>query len=518
MGTPISANTGAGKMIARFAGLAFGWQYLISIVLALLVFLPIIGNTFVSDDHSVIKKVCIDGQLNTEGFFRPLSDITIYLNYLVFGLEPSGYFVFNIIIHALSALLLFQCCRRWQWTTDPDKQLLTAAIASLFFLVYPFHSESIVWLLGRASLLANTFAMLGLVIMVGNAREYVKIAGVCVCYFIAMTGYESAMVLPAMAFVWLLGSVSPLKRYLVWMSMLTLTLVLHLWLRIAVSGGIAGEYGSGFFDTSLVQIAMNSAKAAGRLFLPPMASVSGLLVLFLAVMLLTVIAVIALWRTIKHDRPAVVFFLQMAACCLIALLVPFYFGVSSHTSESDRFLHFPSFFFCVLLAFCLVNLLYPRPAWKAVVGCILVYFIICLQLTCLNWRKASEAVRILLNTIENHDKRGKLMIVNMPEEIDGAYIFRTAFNDALDLYQLQHDSLQVVNYIKRDSVLAFPGTLVASKQESGYFIQPNVLIVQNGNEGARKQDTVIVNCKEKDEVVYWDKKRWRRLEKAVNYR
>lgn len=521
MGIPINANTGAGKIVARFAGLTFGWQYLIFIVLAWLVFLPVIGNTFVSDDHIVIKRVCIEGHLNTEGFFRPLSDITIYLNYLAFGLHPFGYYLFNIVIHALSAVLLFQFCRRCQWTADPDKQLLTAAIASLFFLVYPFHSESIVWLLGRGSTMGNTLALLGLIIMVGNTRENVKITGVCTCYFIAMTGYESMMVFPAMVFIWLMGGGSPLKRYMVWMAMLTLTLFLHIWLRISVSGSITGDYGSVFFHTNLVEIAVSSAKAVGRLFLPPMASVKLLTVLFLTIMALIVLTAICLWRKIRHDQPARRFFLQMAASCLIALLVPFYFGVSSHTSESDRLLHFPSFFFCVLLAFGLVNLLYPKPALKMIMGSILVYFIVCLQLTCLNWRKASGAVRVLLNTIEQHDNRGKLYIVNMPEETEGAFIFRTGFRQALDIYHLPHDSLHVVNMIKRDSVLAFRGILEARQHEDGIFIQPNVFIVQNGKkqqEATDRRNVHTVNCNEYDEVLYWDKKKWIRLKKAAGYR
>jgi hypothetical protein len=221
-----------------------------------------------------------------------------------------------------------------------------------------------------------------------------------------------------------------------------------------------------------------------------------------------------LWQTIKKDKPAAKFFLQMLAFLLIALLVPFYLGVSTHTSESDRFLHFPSFFFCVLLSFILTNLLPRKPALPvAVIGC-MAYFIFFLQVTNNNWRKASAAVRNLLSTIEEHDQRGKLYIINLPDEIDGAFVFRIGLQEAMDIYKVKNDSLQVVNQVKRDSLIDSPGVLIARQDEQGIFVPPQIHIlrtedVQDGH--TANDGKFAIFCKQEDEVVYWNKKEWVRL-------
>src|SRR5690242_11342208 len=155
-----------GNWFMRFAKLPWYLQWLVTSVLALVVYWPILGNSFVADDHIVLKKVCIDKQLNVDGFFRPLSDITLYINYVINGLHPAGYYLWNILFHALDAVLLFHFCLRWRWTDNEHKQLLTAALGALLFLIYPFHTEPVVWILGRAALMGNTFAMLALVCMV----------------------------------------------------------------------------------------------------------------------------------------------------------------------------------------------------------------------------------------------------------------------------------------------------------------------------------------------------------------
>src|SRR5688572_30055184 len=159
------------KLLAVFS--RFNWllQWLILSLLALLLYIPVIGNYFVNDDFVVLKKVCLEKELNTEGFFRPLSDISIYANYIFSGFNPLAYTITSIVIHAFNALLLFHFCLRWPFTEDIKLKRLFAGIAAVFFLTYPFHNEPVVWLLGRASLLASTFAFMALAIITGSWKE-----------------------------------------------------------------------------------------------------------------------------------------------------------------------------------------------------------------------------------------------------------------------------------------------------------------------------------------------------------
>jgi hypothetical protein len=107
-----------GKLLTVFARSNWLLQWLILSLLALLLYIPVIGNYFVNDDFVVLRKVCLEKELNTDGFFRPLSDISIYANYLLNGFNPLGYTITSIVIHAFNALLLFHFCLRWHFNAQ----------------------------------------------------------------------------------------------------------------------------------------------------------------------------------------------------------------------------------------------------------------------------------------------------------------------------------------------------------------------------------------------------------------
>lgn len=500
------------KALAWFAQSSWWWQWLITSILALVLFAPIIGNSFVSDDFSVLKKVCIDRQLNINGFFRPLSDITLFINYLAGGFNPAGYYLTNILVHALDALLLFHFCRRWQWTPDAHKQLLFAGIAALLFLTYPFHSEPVVWILGRACLLANTFGILALVIMVSNWKESWKIAGVAVCYFVGMTGYESVMVLPAMVFVWLLAGKAVLRRHILWMLTLGLTLLAHFIIRVKASGGVTGEYGASLMDRDrdLLKLLTGVVKTTGRFFLPPMQQSRLMTMLFIIVAGIILFLLFSLWKRIRADRQAVYFLLSQFALLLLASLIPFFFTVSTHTSENDRFLHLPSFFLCAIMAFVTVTFFYPKKALLWVVAGITLYQVICLQLTLMNWRRASAAVVSILDRLKDREQGRNIYIVNLPEETEGAYIFRVGFREALIVHNIDTAGVIITNRAPRDILVPWPGILQPRKEKEDIFIPPSTYIRQRADGGATigEMNKPGIPIPPNSIIIYWNKQEW----------
>lgn len=499
------------KILIKFERFPWWLQWILTGVLAVILYMPITGNTFVSDDYFVLKKVCIDHKLNTDGFFRPLSDITLYLNYLAGGFNPIGYCLTNILVHALDTLLLFHFCRLWKWTEDSCKQLIFAGIAALLFLCYPFHSEPVVWILGRACLLANTFGIMALVVMVSDWKEPYKIASVAICYFIAMTAYESVMVLPAMILIWLIFDKASVRRCCIWMFAMALTLLGHFVLRIKASGNVAGEYGGRLLHFSFSDIIARTVKTTGRFLLPPMQHATTLAILFIITTIIVLFLLFRLWKALKNDRQALFFLLALFALLCIASLIPFVFGVSTHTSESDRFLHFPSFFLCGLIAFGLINLLYKKRALYWAVAGILLYQIVCLEITLTNWRKASETVTGLIDNIKKRAPGKKMYIINLPEEIEGAYVFRAGFTDALLLHRLDTTGIIVVNRLKRDTLLLWPEPWTPRRTDKGIFIPPSVYFQQKDPENAILKATDIgtdLFVSGNNIVIYWNKKNW----------
>jgi protein O-mannosyl-transferase len=82
--------------------------------------------------------------------YRPLTVLTFRLNYLLHELQPLGYHLVNLLLHAGVTLLYHSLCARL--LSRP-----AAALAALLFAVHPVHTEAVTGVVGRAELLASLF-------------------------------------------------------------------------------------------------------------------------------------------------------------------------------------------------------------------------------------------------------------------------------------------------------------------------------------------------------------------------
>ena len=82
--------------------------------------------------------------------YRPLTVLTFRLNYLVHELEPLGYHLVNIILHAGVTIMYHRLC-------SSLLSQASAAVAALLFAVHPVHTEAVTGVVGRAELLASLF-------------------------------------------------------------------------------------------------------------------------------------------------------------------------------------------------------------------------------------------------------------------------------------------------------------------------------------------------------------------------
>ena len=88
------------------------------------------------------------------GYWQPLTWLSLMLDFQIFGLNPGGYHIVNLLFHITSSILLFLIFNRmtgamWQ----------SAFIAALFAL-HPLHAESVAWVAERKDVLSALFWML----------------------------------------------------------------------------------------------------------------------------------------------------------------------------------------------------------------------------------------------------------------------------------------------------------------------------------------------------------------------
>ncbi|XP_072033910.1 protein O-mannosyl-transferase TMTC2-like [Amphiura filiformis] len=86
--------------------------------------------------------------------YRPLCTLSFRLNYLVGELNPFGYHLVNVLLHAIaSGLVTFTANRLFE-------RFLPTLLAGLFFALHPVHTEAVAGIVGRADVGACIFFLL----------------------------------------------------------------------------------------------------------------------------------------------------------------------------------------------------------------------------------------------------------------------------------------------------------------------------------------------------------------------
>jgi len=86
--------------------------------------------------------------------FLPLHLVSYMVDYSVWGLNPFGYHLQSILLHAVNAVLALVVVRRLLGSP------VVAFLAALLFAVHPSHVEAVAWISIRKDLLSTMFALL----------------------------------------------------------------------------------------------------------------------------------------------------------------------------------------------------------------------------------------------------------------------------------------------------------------------------------------------------------------------
>lgn len=167
--------------------------------LTLAAFAPTLGNDFVDwDDYGVLRDnphyrglgpAQIVWAFNTYhmGHYQPLTWLTFGVDHLLWGMDPLGYHLTSLALHALNAALCFLLieaillrtgARREHpaqgrgGTRGEDAALPIASMAgALFFALHPLRVEVVAWAAVRGHLLASGFALLASLLYLRRGRS-----------------------------------------------------------------------------------------------------------------------------------------------------------------------------------------------------------------------------------------------------------------------------------------------------------------------------------------------------------
>jgi hypothetical protein len=172
---------------------------LTALALGAATFLPMLGNSFYRDDFAWVERAIVAADdparwvLLAGTDFRPLASLSFMLNLAASGLDPAGYYAFNLALHlAIVALLMLLALR----LTGGDFR--AAGIAGMLFAVALGNwGEAVYWICGRTGPIADLFMLAALVLHWdwrehGRPRDRVLALA---AFALALLGKESAAIL-----------------------------------------------------------------------------------------------------------------------------------------------------------------------------------------------------------------------------------------------------------------------------------------------------------------------------------
>lgn len=441
--------------------------FLLLFLLFLLVNLAVYGNVlrsyFLSDDYRLIGRAVDHGLLwGFRRFLRPVLVLSFVADLKLWQLEPLGYHLTNLFLHTANGLLLVVLSVSLLGTVPMPRRhvFLISALAGLLFLALPSHTESVSWISGRSDLLATGFMLASLIaycVFCQSRRSRILLLAL-VSFTLALLTKESAVSLPFVILLCTIPFAVPCDSNTRLLSLATAPLLFfavlapYAVLRYAWVGELVGGYGPKAhltFDTSL--ILYKTICMALRTFLPPMSDRFAELVqanaylspmrgaalaLLLSFLVISLSRLLTAFRTAISPTPRRLALLIMLLAAAYWVTAPMLgtVGVSLTDTQGERFLYTPSVFASIAVVYALS--LAGRVWLLAVPGALGIAILCAVQTHRVNenWRIAGELSRALVHDLAAHAQRTQMLLINVPDNYNGAYVLRNGLDEAVRIF------------------------------------------------------------------------------------
>jgi len=216
-------------------------------LLTAVTYLPVLRNEFIlwDDDLYITKNYHIhhfDWSMVKwafsnffHGLWQPLTSISLAVDCAIWGLNPSGYHLSNVILHAFSTFIVVIICvllleslaelngaeKNSTSSSGNDRIFIVAGVTGLLFGIHPLHVESVAWATERKDVLYGFFYLLSGYFYIGyvagqrkvheNTRWFLSKSYLCSLLFFVLSLLSKSMAV-TLPVVMLVLEWYPLKR------------------------------------------------------------------------------------------------------------------------------------------------------------------------------------------------------------------------------------------------------------------------------------------------------------------
>jgi len=417
------------------------WWWLLAFLLGgTALYAPILNTWFVADDWDFLLLadrsdnllVCFTPLLGR--FMRPLEVLTYYANYKAFGLHPFPYHFTVVLLHAANTWLVARFAQRLGASRS------TAFAAGLIFLVFAGHSEAVTWLGGAADAWLALFVLGGLLLFaraLDAERPAAWMAAATTVFAAGFLAKETFVIAPALAAAFGASRLLAYPRRTTARQIITRTAIVavvtsltgagYMLMRAHIFGSVLGAYDE--LSTSGPMMAAETRAFILRSFLPAGRVATWLWVYNYDVALLAAAAILLGVMFVRYpkDRPALAF---LPAALLVSLAPALPLTIALGNSVSERYVYTPTVFSCILIAW-LVGLLRRRLLALTTVVCVVMLHAQALVVANRAWVEAAQVCQQitaqLVDIVRAAPPRTRVIVLNVPDTIRGAYSLRSAF-------------------------------------------------------------------------------------------
>lgn len=130
--------------------------------------------------------------------YRPIRNLSYILDFIVWGANPFGFHLTNVLIHAANTVLVFFLIRRFTIGS------IVPALTALIFAVHPIQTDAVAYVSGRRDVLFTLFYLAAFhsYLTYRNNKSRISFVLFLVLWALGLMSKEMAVSLPLVIFVW----------------------------------------------------------------------------------------------------------------------------------------------------------------------------------------------------------------------------------------------------------------------------------------------------------------------------
>ncbi|MEP7318651.1 MAG: hypothetical protein ABI921_07910 [Panacibacter sp.] len=451
---------------------------------------------YFQNDDFIHIPLSAQGVLLQHNTFRPICDLSIMLDYSLWGKNAYGYHFTNLILHIICTVFVFLLACGIQKKYRPVSDGSYAFITALLFFLYPMHSEAVLWILGRSAILGCMFFLLSIVFFLKRDKQiffFLSIFSALAAWF----SYESSWILPVIlfciSFIDTRIKHANLKKETQFIFAVVLCFTAYIITRNYFIHEVIGQYeAAGFLHFNIESLTTNFLKLMLRSWLPPFEDSIWLIVLFILIFgLLT-----AFYFQLK-EKSSKSFLFVLMALWLVALIPYASLGIDTKGTEGERFIYLPSVFNCQIVSFCIHHFSSKRYFQNIALSVLAIFYLGILYINAGNYRLAGNIVKATITEVGKLLPNQTLYVQSLPQSQNGALIFRDGFKEAVDW---------MLNTQPAHSIVICSAMPENMHIQNLYKVQYTDSVILNQCNGAKPgKDSVVAIFNYTDSVLYISK-------------